>query len=98
MTTTSATLTVAENVFGRFSNWLVNALIAEFAIDNKSCDAAYQAASGKIMLSDRILDLHSQGMTPARLVLSIVCLDCACQGCPNKTRRFARVFLFVAPP
>jgi hypothetical protein len=83
MTITKTTLTVAENVFGRFSNWLVNALIAEFAIDNKSCGAAYRAASGKMMLSDGIFDLHPQGMTPARLVLSIVCLDCACQGCPN---------------
>src|SRR5665647_2643182 len=43
-------------------------------------------------------DLHPQGLTPARLVSFIVWLDCACQGCPNKTRRFAQGFLFVAPP
>jgi hypothetical protein len=39
-------------------------------------------------------DLHSQGLTPARLVLAILWLDCACQGCPYKTQRFARDFLF----
>jgi hypothetical protein len=43
-------------------------------------------------------DLHPQWLTPARLVSSIVWLDCACQGCPNKTMRLAPSFLFVAPP
>ena len=35
-------------------------------------------------------DLHSHVLAPARLVPLIVWLVCACQGRPDKTRRFAQ--------
>jgi hypothetical protein len=50
------------------------------------------------MQTKKFPDLHPQGLTPARLVLSIVCSTAPVKVVQIKTRRFARGFLFVSPP